>query len=240
VISERRVNIGLVLLSYNEVEGLQVYLPILSEICRQNQIINVFAVDGGSTDGTIGLYDKYQVPYFIQQTKGRGQAFKLAFVNSQDDALIFFSPDGNEDIKDISRFCDHLKENVDIVIASRMMKESKNEEDDQLFRWRKWANQTFTLAANVLWNRSGTYITDTINGYRAFSREAWDLLNISADDFAIEYQSTIRAFKLKLNIVEFPTKEGKRIGGESYAKSLPTGIRFLRLLIEEILIFNKF
>jgi glycosyltransferase involved in cell wall biosynthesis len=237
---EDYVNIGLVFLSYNEVDGLQFYLPRLSEICRQNEIQNVFAVDGGSSDGSIELYEKYRLPYYIQEKRGRGEAFKLAFANSNDDALIFFSPDGNEDINDITQFCFHLRDETDIVIASRMMKESKNEEDDQFFRWRKWANQSFTFVANMLWNWRGPYITDSINGFRAFRRGAWDQLNISASDYSIEYQSTIRAFKRKLKIVEFPTKEGKRIGGESYAKSLPTGIRFIKLLAGEILIFNKF
>ena len=234
------MKIGLVLLSFNEVNGLQFYLPQISEICRRNNLQNCFAVDGGSTDGSIELYEKYEFPYYIQEKKGRGEAFKLAFINSDDDALIFFSPDGNEDINDISKFCSHLKEGANIVIASRMMKGAKNEEDDQLLKWRKWANQSFTLAANIIWNRRGPYITDTINGYRAFPREVWDKLNISASDYAIEYQSTIRAFKRKLSIVEFPTKEGERIGGESYAESLPTGIRFLKLLTEEISVSNNF
>jgi len=107
-------------------------------------------------------------------------------------------------------------------------------------KWRKWANQTFTFLANSLWNRNNPFVTDSINGYRAFRRSAWKKLNISASDYTIEYQSTIRAMKRKLSIAEFPTIEGQRIGGESYAKSIPTGLRFLKLLFKEIAIGTKF
>ena len=40
-----------------------------------------------------------------------------------------------------------------------------------------------------------------------------------------------------MKIVEIPTIEGRRIGGESYAKSIPTGIRFIFCLIKEIFVF---
>ena len=56
------------------------------------------------------LFEQYNVPYFIQNKKGRGEAFRLAFEKSTGDALIFFSPDGNEDPKDIPLFIEHLKE----------------------------------------------------------------------------------------------------------------------------------
>jgi hypothetical protein len=93
--------------------------------------------------------------------------------------------------------------------------------------------------ANVTWNR-GIFITDTINGFRSITREAWDQLCLDATDYFIEYQSSIRAFKLGLSIKEFPTKEGNRIGGESYAHSLPTGIRFLKGYFREIWLGNNF
>jgi hypothetical protein len=37
-----------------------------------------------------------------------------------------------------------------------------------------------------------------------------------------------------LAVSEFPTHEGARIGGESHAKSLPTGMQFLRLYWTEL------
>jgi hypothetical protein len=52
--------------------------------------------------------------------------------------------------------------------------------------------------------------------------------------YTIEYQLSIRSYKRKLIVTEFPTTEGSRIGGTSGANSVRTGLRFLRLLLREI------
>ena len=163
-------------------------------------------------------------------SRGRGEAFRIAFQTAAGDALIFFSPDGNEDPDDIPKFRDQLEAGHDLVIASRMMAGAHNEEDDELLRWRKWANQSFTLMANLIWNRGRPYVTDTINGYRAIRKEAFEKLRPDSSGYTIEYQTSIRAMKLGLSVVEFPTHEGARIGGESYASSLPTGLKMLQTL----------
>ncbi|MDZ4205843.1 MAG: glycosyl transferase family 2, partial [Patescibacteria group bacterium] len=66
---------------------------------------------------------------------------------------------------DISKFRQYFEDGADIVIASRMMKGAHNEEDDSSFPVRKLVNQAFGLIANIFWNRSGRFVTDTINVY---------------------------------------------------------------------------
>jgi len=234
------MTIDLIILTFNEVDGLRHYLPLIPSLCQRLGLDGFLGVDGGSVDGSLDLYRQHGIPFVIQKKRGRGQAFHEAFRESRADTLIFFSPDGNEDLNDLSRFIEALRQGADMVIASRMMKGARNEEDGEIFRWRKWVNQLFTLAVNILWNRRGPYITDTINGFRAIRREAWDAMQIEAAGYTVEFQSSIHAFKLKLKVAEFPTCEGLRIGGESYAKSLPTGIKFLRLLWREILAGRQF
>lgn len=230
------MKVGLVLLTYNEIDGVKA----LYDKIPFDAVDEAFAVDGGSTDGTLEFFREKDFPVVRQHSrKGRGEAFRIAFENTSSDALIFFSPDGNENPDDILRFRPFLEEGYDIVSASRMMKGAHNEEDDQAFKWRKWANNTFNLMANLTWNR-GKFITDAINGYRAITKKAWDRLRLDASDYFIEYQSTIRAFKLRLSIMEFPTHEGSRIGGESYARSLQTGLRFLKGYLREVWIGKKF
>ena len=59
-------------------------------------------------------------------------------------------------------------------------------------------------------------------------------LGLTAEGFAIEFQSTIRGLKKGYVIKEIPTIEGDRIGGESKAKSIPTGLRFVKLYLKEL------
>ena len=120
-----------------------------------------------------------------------------------------------------------------------MMRGAFNEEDVHWFRPRKWVNQAFTLIANLIWNR-GPYVTDTINGFRGVRRESFKRIKPDARGFVIEYQMSIRAMKLGLKISEIPTHEGARLGGESTAHALPTGLVSIRQLVNEILIGRNF
>ncbi|MCW8138769.1 MAG: glycosyltransferase [Planctomycetota bacterium] len=200
----------------------------------RDAVDEVLAVDGGSTDGTLEFFAARGVPVHGQPRRGRGEAFRVAFERAGGDALLFFSPDGNEDPADIPRFRPLLEAGNDLVIATRMVAGARNEEDDQRLRWRKWANNAFNLAANAAWNRGRPFVTDAINGFRAITRAAWTRLDPDGPGYTIEYQTTIRALKLGLRIAEFPTHEGPRVDAREGSPSVPTGLAFLRLFAREL------
>jgi len=227
------MKIALCLLTRNERECLQAIWPRIPQPGPDSGFALVVAIDGGSTDGTVEFYREHGIPVIAQSRKGRGDAFLLAFEAQPADAYIFFSPDGNEAPEDIAEFRPLLENGVDVVIASRMMKGAVNEEDEKFFRWRKWANNALNLMVNLLFRRSGPYVTDSINGFRAITRNAAERLRLDALDYTIEYQMTIRALKHRMKIVEFPTIEGQRIAGGTGAPSFPTGIRFIKRLYQE-------
>ena len=227
---------SLIILTLNEIEGVRT----LYDRIPFDTADECFVVDGGSVDGTMEFFKERGIRVVPQEIKGRGEAFRIAVKEAKGDYLIFFSPDGNEDPSDIPKLIELLTKGYDIAIASRFLPDSRNEEDDLLFPWRAWANRTFTYIANIIWNTNRNYITDTINGYRAIKKEAFNKLNIDAPGFVIEYQMSIRAMKSGLKVVEIPTIEGQRIGGESTAKSIPTGFIFIKHLLREIKIGRKF
>ena len=226
---------SLIILTLNEIEGVRT----LYDRIPLDAVDECFVVDGGSIDGTVEFFREKGIKVVPQEIKGRGEAFQIAVREAKGDYLIFFSPDGNEDPGDIPKLLELLAMGYDIAIASRFLSGSQNEEDDLRFPWRAWANRAFTFIANIIWNTNRNYITDTINGYRAIKKEAFNKLNISAPGFVIEYQMSIRAMKLGLKVVEIPTVEGQRIGGVSTAKSIPTGLLFLRFLLKEIMNGSK-
>lgn len=223
-----RMKIVLCILTRNEIDCLNALFHTIPSASDKSGYNSIVAIDGGSSDGTIEFFQEHNIEIIGQSNKGRGEAFRLAFDKVDADAYLFFSPDGNEAISDLPRFRSYLENGADLVIASRMMKESVNEEDSQFFKWRKWANNAFNFLVNILFNRSGKYVTDSINGYRAISSKCAKELALDAPDYTIEYQMTIRALKQGKNIVEFPTIEG-----ETGAPSIPTGLRFIRRLLLE-------
>ncbi len=220
---------SLVIFTKNEIEGLKAMYPgIPIRLFTQ-----CFAVDYRSTDGTIQFFKKRKVPVIHQEVPGRGEALRLAVQQATGDYLVFFSPDGNEDPGDIPKLLGGLRSGADMVIASRFMERGVNEEDVRLFRPRAWANRFFTFLGNAAF---GGTITDSINGYRAITRDAWNRLHTTARGFAIEYQMSVQALKLRMNIIEFPTKEGPRIGGKSTAHSIPTGLAVLGIFLKELFV----
>jgi len=223
------MRLSLVILCYNERVGLE---ALLDRIPR-DAVEEILAVDGGSRDGSVELLRAAGIPIHGQSERGRGEAFRVAFQEAKGDALVFFSPDGNEDPRDIPRFREYLERGCDMVIANRMSGGGRNEEDDRWLRWRKWANLAFTLMANVTWNRGG-WVADTINGYRAISRSAWERMRASSSGYTIEYECSIRAFKHGLKVAEFATSEGARLDGREGSPSLATGIAFLKLYAREL------
>ncbi|ODS34725.1 MAG: glycosyltransferase [Candidatus Scalindua rubra] len=227
---------SLIILTLNEIEGVRT----LYDRIPFDAVDECFVVDGGSIDGTVEFFRERGIKVVPQEIKGRGEAFRIAVKEAKGSYLIFFSPDGNENPGDIPKLLELLARGYDIAIASRFLSGSQNEEDDLRFPWRAWANRTFTYIANIIWNTNRNYITDTINGYRAVKKGAFNKLNINAPGFVIEYQMSIRAMKLGLKVVEIPTIEGQRIGGVSTAKSISTGLLFLRFLFKEIKNGRKF
>ncbi|MCX6631394.1 MAG: glycosyltransferase family 2 protein [Candidatus Solibacter sp.] len=227
------MHITLCLLTRNERECLEKIYPLIPPPSREAGYDDLVAIDGGSTDGTLEFYKERGVRVIGQSRRGRGEAFLLAFRDLQSDAFLFFSPDGNEDVADLPKFRKHLEAGADLVIASRMMKGAVNEEDHQVLRMRKWANNGFNLLANLMFRKQGPYITDSINGYRAITARATRILQLDSRDYTIEYQMTMRAMKHGLNIIEFPTVEGQRVAGETGAPSVGTGLRFIRKLWTE-------
>lgn len=201
--------------------------------------INFFIMDGGSTDGSIEFYKKKNIKYYKQENKGRGAAIIEAFNLTNSEALIFFSPDGNEDVLDIKKIINYLNEDNDLVIGSRMIKGARNEEDDKVFKFRKWANNIFNLLANLFFNKDN-YVSDSINGFRGIKKKKFINLKCNENYYAIEYQMTIRSMKLRYKIKEFATTEFDRIAGISQAPSIPTGLTFIRALIKEIFLGKNF
>jgi glycosyltransferase involved in cell wall biosynthesis len=191
-------------------------------------------VDGNSNDGTAEFYRENGITVITQTRPGLGAAMMDARHVCETDAIVFFHPDGNEDPADTVTIRDLLADNRDFVVASRMIKGSWNEEDEKIFKTRKWANQGFALIANVIWGRKGNRTSDVTNGLRGIRVDAWDRLKLTSTDCTLDFQMVIRALRTRVPITEFPTREGHRIAGATNFASVDTGLKELKLIAREL------
>ena len=230
------MRISLVFITKNEEVGLSAILPEMNF----SLFDQVYAIDAHSHDGTSELFVQHGISVYQQTIPGLGGATLEARKHCTTDAMVFFHPDGNENHKDLFKFIDHLHLGYELVIASRMIKGSYNEDDDRIFKWRKWANLGFALIANTLFGSRNCRVTDVVQGFRAMTCKAFDLLELDQLNCTIDFQMVIRALKARLKIAEFPTIEGHRIAGATNFASIPTGIAELKMLWREIWIGNSF
>ena len=223
----------LVILVKNETEGITALIDKIP--CAE--IDDVFVVDGQSKDGSREFFEKKKFKVYVQEKSGRAEAFRLAVGKAKHEHIIFFSPDGNEDPEDILALLEFLEQGYDMAIGSRFMKGGRSDDDDVPLPIRGFGNKGFTMIANLLWHGN---LTDSINGFRAIKKSLFEELRPDCEEFAVEYQLSIRSLKRKKRVIEIPTYEGDRIGGQSTARTLPTGLHFVKLLCKEILRGNKF
>ncbi len=224
---------SLIILTFNEIEGVK----NLFDKIPFAQFDECFVIDGGSTDGTIEFFKENKIKVVIQKKKGRGAAFREAAEAADSQILVFFSPDGNENPADAIKLKKTVEQGYDMAIASRFMPGASSEDLGAFIPYRDWANKIFTFLANLFFDGG---LTDSINGFRAVKKEKFEELKVDAQGFSIEYQMSIRALKLKQKIKEMPTLEQKRLGGQSTSRSIPTGLKMLKILIREIRIGKNF
>lgn len=229
----KKMGTTLIILTKNEIGGVQA----LFNRIPFKKVDETIVIDGQSKDGTIEFFKKHKVPVIIQEKLGRGEAFRIALKKAKHENVIFFSPDGNEDPKDIPKIAALLEKNFDLVVASRFAKGARADDSLKLVPYRGWGNRFFTGLANLFF---GGHMTDSINGFRGCNRKKIESLHLDAHGFAIEYQMSMRAMKKKLRIKEISTFEGDRIGGQSGAKTVDTGIYFVKILLREIGIGTNF
>jgi glycosyltransferase involved in cell wall biosynthesis len=224
------MTIGLCLLVYNELEGCKLAIPLI----RFDQFDEVFAVDGGSTDGTTEYLKSAGIDVKIQPEKGYNAAYIHAFNSSSSDALVFFHPKGTIHPDQTLAFRDFFDRGTDLIIASRVIKGSLNEEDHQLFKPRKWFVMFLGIISGVIWKKEGVFIWDVLHGFRGITRNAFLEIEPLDHGLSMDLEMVIRSYRKKFHRVEFPVQESSRMSGVTHFKPFPTAIRLFRYMWFEL------
>lgn len=223
------MTVALCLLTLNEIEGCQHDIPLLD----RSQFDQIYCLDGGSTDGTIDYLEGLGIPVYRQKNKGLNNACKEGVAYCKCDSFVFFHPKGTVPVEDTYKFREYFEQGYKLVVASRMIKGAKNEEDSHLIRPRKWFVLSLGLCAKVLFQREGNTIWDVLHGFRGMVLKEFNMCEISDQNPSVDIEMVCRSYKLKLPRIEFPTKEGSRISGETHFKAIPTGKKLIKYMFWE-------
>lgn len=224
--SKGPLRLSLCLLTWNEVEGCKLDVPLLP----LHEYDEVYAVDGGSTDGTVEFLESLGIPVYRQPVKGYNQAYLFAFSKCTTDALVLFHPKGTIDQQDILKFRPLFEAGNDLVIASRNIRGSKNEEDDDWIKPRKWFVLGISFLTALLWRRQGPIVWDVLHGFRGMRKDLFFAIEPLQQGLSVDLEMVARCYRKRYRAVEFPTRESKRIAGETHFKAFRTGKQLLNYL----------
>lgn len=224
------MKVSLCLIVWNELRGCQTDVPRLP----LDEFDEIFAVDGGSSDGTIEYLEQAGIPVHRQPKRGLNAAYVHANDVATGDAVVVFFPKGTLPTEDLRKFRPLFDQGYDLVVASRQLPGSVNEEDIHFFKPRKWAVWGLSALAALVWRREGAWVRDVLHGFKGWRKPAFSRMKLLDFGLSIDIEMVVRSYKLRLSRIEFPTKEFARGYGETHFKIWPTGKRLLSYLWFEL------
>ena len=203
---------------YNEKDTVKECIErvLKADTCGLN--LNIIVSDNNSTDGTKeilkSIKDEKVKCYFKEKNEGKGSNIKNALQYATGDLILFqdadleYHPENFPDL--INPF---IRNNADVVFGSRL---TGSKITKILGLPNLVGNKTFTLLANILFNK---IFTDIATGYKVFTNKVIKTMDIRSDGFEIEPEITAKISKnSQLNIYEVPItiysrnySEGKKV-----------------------------
>lgn len=224
------MRISLCLIVWNEIDGCKLDLPNLD----LNEFEEIYAVDGGSSDGTKEYLESLGIKVHKQKIKSLNAAYIEANEIAKNDYVVVFFPKGTIPVNDLKQFRKYFQSGYDLVIASRQIKGSRNEEDAHLLKPRKWAVMLLGFMAALVWKKEGNTIFDVLHGVKGWKKDAFNSMEIINQGVSIDIEMVVRSYKKKIKRIEFPTNESKRLHGETKFGFWATGWKLLKYLSFEL------
>lgn len=190
----------------------------------------VVVIDDGSSDLTAETARLAGADVLSHRANlGKGRCIKDAFEYARKcdaDILILIDGDGQHTPEDIPKLVEPiLNGEADLVNGSKFISGCKTVSKIPLYR--RIGQEVLTLCTNVGMCRR---ITDTQNGFRAFSRKTFHCFSFAQRGMAIESEMLLDAARCGLRIKEVPIKVRYDVDGSTY-NPLVHGISVLVIVL---------
>lgn len=199
--------------AYNEERTIGKVLEHLKKVMDAHKYdYEILVVDDGSKDRTAEIAKKAgAIVYSHPRNYGLAEAFRTEIekcLERKADIIVHTDADGQYRAEEIPKLINELKKGYDLVLGSRFMGTI-----EYMPALKKWGNKAFS---RVISNITGTRITDGQTGFRAFTREFAEKVNITSTHTYTQEQ-IIRAVKDKYRVKEIPAYFAKR-GGKTKSR----------------------
>jgi glycosyltransferase involved in cell wall biosynthesis len=196
----------------------------------QELVDRVVVVDDGSSDETARIAERMGATVISHpENQGYGAALKTIFevARAMDvDALVVLDSDGQHTPRDIGKVLEPvLNGRADVVIGSRFLQDITN---GHIPRYRKVGMKVLDTATILA---SGTEVTDTQSGFRAYGRRAIDVVHLNGSGMSAGSEILIQVSDHNLKITEVPIHVRYDIEETSTEHPVAHGVKVLYDLI---------
>lgn len=230
------MKLSIIIPAYNETHHVQEVLKQLAQTQFPASVISteVVVVDDCSTDSTAqkvtDLIQQYpQIKLIsLEKNSGKGSAVKKGIENSTGELIIIQDADLELIPSDIPVMIETMQKlNVEFVNGSRYMPGIIR----PLYSYRRYFfNKLFTRLASFLIN---TQLTDLACGYKLFTRNIYNQINLKENRFGFEAELLIKVIRLKKTMIaEVPVHYFPRNTGDGKKIKNADGFRIFWVIIK--------
>ncbi|GAB7010555.1 S-layer glycoprotein N-glycosyltransferase AglJ [Halorubrum trueperi] len=203
----------------SDYDDVCVLLPTMDEVETVARVVesfrdvgldDVLVIDGGSTDGTRDAASDAGARVVEQSGRGKGQAIREAVCDHVTATYVVMADaDATYDAADVDAMLDPLVAGeADHVIGNRFA----DMRSGAMTRLNRIGNQLINLSFRAI---HGENYRDILSGYRAFTRESFRKLHLTADGFGIETEMAVECVKNRIPVAVVPITYRERPGGSA-------------------------
>jgi glycosyltransferase involved in cell wall biosynthesis len=186
----------------------------------------VLVVDDHSTDRTARIASSFGATVITNTAKsGKGMSLRAGFDAASGEILAMMDADYSHLAEDLPLFLAALKDEVGLVIGSRVFGGSA-----EYTHVRALGNVFLSASLGLC---TGRYLSDALNGYKVFRRDVYTDFTYTSRMFEIEIEIIANALRKGYRVVEVSSHERARAGGQAKSRVVRHGTRFLGRILWE-------
>ena len=219
--------VSVVIPTKNEEKSIGICIEKVQKVFKEHQIDGEIIVSDSSTDSTPEIAKSLGARVVVPDKLGYGYAYRYGIARASGKYIVIGDADNTYDFADIPKLLEPLKKGeADLVMGSRFKGDIKKGAMPWLHRY--IGNPLLTWCVNCTHNSN---ISDCHSGFRAFTKEACESINLKTDGMEFASEMVMRALTSGLRIVEIPISYYPRVeGSQANLNSFPDGWRHLKYI----------
>lgn len=222
-----------------QIEFVSVVLPCLNEEAAVGPTVaeafrglqragypgEVIVVDNGSTDRSVERAQAAGARVIHEPKRGYGAACLAGIRAARGNVIVMADADQTYDLENMHDLLKPLAEGADMVVGSRLRGTISKGAMPTLHRY-----VGTPIITRVLRTLTGTSLSDSQSGYRAFWRDITFALNLKAPGMEYASEMLLKAGRAGLTLKEVPTNYRVRVG-KSKLNTFSDGWRHIHMLL---------